>query len=161
MKLYCLVENQKNAEGHTFKQIIKGPVELPVNTEHVSNLNIMSDGVLKEFGWLPYEKKTDNKEIFVSSKYEILEDRVIEFLETRDKTADEKALDKKTSDQQLWCELRYKRDQLLNASDKLVVADKWENMQQEEKDKITIYRQALRNLPENVTDPAIVTFPVL
>ena len=161
MKLYCRVETLKDSEGNTSREVREGPMTLPRNSAYISNLDIMSAVELKEFGWLAYEKISENKEVFVSSRLEILDDKVIEFVETRGKTVEEKAHEKAQNEQQLWNVIRLKRDQLLLASDKLVVADRWEKMSSSEKEKIASYRQTLRDLPEKTSDPSVVSFPTL
>jgi hypothetical protein len=55
--------------------------------------------------------------------------------------------------------LRNERDARLIASDRLVHADRWEKYTPEKKEKIATYRQALRDLPENVTDPEKLVWP--
>ena len=52
-----------------------------------------------------------------------------------------------------WSELRLKRDRLLAASDWMAVADRTMS------DAETAYRQALRDLPANTTDPENPTYP--
>lgn len=52
-----------------------------------------------------------------------------------------------------WTELRLKRDRLLTESDWMAVADRTMS------DAETAYRQALRDLPANTTDPENPTWP--
>ena len=85
---------------------------------------------------------------------------MIEFVTTRDKTIEEKTVEKETADIERWLTLRHKRDQLLAASDRMVVVDRWEKMTLEERERIARYRQALRDLPGTVIDPEVVGFPV-
>jgi len=47
--------------------------------------------------------------------------------------------------------LREIRDNLLKESDVLVLSDRWESYSEDKKKKISDYRQALRDLPANVT----------
>lgn len=54
-----------------------------------------------------------------------------------------------------------KRDSLLSESDKLVLADRWENRTAEEKEKISQYRQALRDIPQQPGFPENIEWPVL
>jgi len=161
MKLYCLVEDRKDEEGNVYKSINQGPTELPQNTSFVSNLNSLDETSLKELGWLPYKKQSEDKEVYVSSKYEILEDKVIEIIETRNKTEEELNIDKEKREYYLWQDLRKQRDQLLSESDKMVMVDKWEKMNEFERERISTYRQSLRDLPDLTKDPAEVNFPVL
>ena len=53
----------------------------------------------------------------------------------------------------LWNELRTKRNQLLAETDYLALADHTLSAE------MTAYRQALRDLPANTTDPANPVFP--
>lgn len=53
------------------------------------------------------------------------------------------------------------RNVLLQQSDILVLPDRWINYTPERQVEIATYRQALRDLPENITDPFNVTWPVL
>lgn len=55
----------------------------------------------------------------------------------------------------LWAELRSRRDQLLSASDWTQVADA-----PVDQAAWAVYRQALRDLPENTEDPANPVWPV-
>jgi hypothetical protein len=71
MKLYCLVENKINQDGKEYKSIVEGPVELPLNTSTISNFRALDDETLKEMGWLPYVKQTEDRPVYVSSSYEI------------------------------------------------------------------------------------------
>lgn len=57
--------------------------------------------------------------------------------------------------------VRAKRDNLLKQSDILVLPDRWATYTPERQVEIATYRQALRDLPENITDPFNVTWPVL
>jgi hypothetical protein len=77
--------------------------------------------------------------------------------ETREPTTEElaqAALDEQTMLDHAWHELRNKRNQLLSASDWTVLSDSptptaaWKT-----------YRQALRDLPANTTDPFNVVWP--
>jgi hypothetical protein len=53
------------------------------------------------------------------------------------------------------------RNVLLQQSDILVLPDRWATYTPERQVEIATYRQALRDLPENITDPFNVTWPVL
>lgn len=150
MKLYCLTKEVVLEDGQIEKIVTEGPTELPVCTENVSNFNLAGDEFVKTYGWLPVEIDNDGKEIFVSSSFEILEDKVIQHIVNRNKTTAEK-----------WDEIRIQRDQLLVESDKLALADRWEAMTAEEKQKISTYRQALRDIPTSFSKPEKVVFPTL
>ena len=58
----------------------------------------------------------------------------------------------------LWSQLRIERNRLLQQSDWVALADA--HLSQDKKDAWFTYRQSLRDLPENATDPTQVTWPV-
>ena len=60
--------------------------------------------------------------------------------------------------QQAWTALRTERNARLAQSDWVALADA--HLSQDKKDAWFTYRQALRDLPENATDPTQVTWPV-
>jgi hypothetical protein len=159
MKLYCHIEKFTNEEGKESLVIKEGPMELPQNSSTISNLNLLDDETLKMFGWVPVEQNTENKPIFVSVNFEIFEDKVIETTITRDKTDDELSKDKEKTDYYDWQAVRERRNTLLQDSDKLVMIDRWEKLSAEEKQKLTNYRQALRDLPSQNSDPKLIIFP--
>lgn len=160
MKLYCLVE-EKIENGTSIKVVKDGPRELPQHTANVSNLCFLDDKTLKQIGWLPFEQLTENKLVFVSSSYEILEDKVVEVIITRDKVEEELVADTENLNKYKWNLIRQQRDLMLSESDKLVVADKWIMYSPEEKQKIAAYRQSLREIPSEFSDPTEVVFPTL
>jgi hypothetical protein len=161
MKLYCHIEKTISKEGAETFIIKEGPGELPENSSTVSNLNLLDDITLQLFGWVPVEQITENKPIFVSISYEIFEDKVIQTIITRDKTEEELAQEKTTQNAHVWQALRDKRDKALQESDKLVMIDRWEKLSYEEKDTISVYRQELRDLPAQNSDPNLIVFPIL
>jgi hypothetical protein len=55
--------------------------------------------------------------------------------------------------------VRAKRDALLRESDILVLPDRWASYTPEKQAIISEYRQALRDLPENIDDPFNVVWP--
>lgn len=57
--------------------------------------------------------------------------------------------------------VRNMRDSLLKQSDILVLPDRWATYTLERQTALSEYRQALRDLPENITDPFNVVWPVL
>jgi hypothetical protein len=57
--------------------------------------------------------------------------------------------------------VRMKRDKLLKESDNAVFTDRWQTMDATAQSAWTIYRQALRDLPANTTDPANPTWPTM
>jgi hypothetical protein len=149
MSLFCKIEDNNGV-----MTLLQGPVTLPNCEANVSNFNAISDlTVLKSYGWVPYEKITEDKEIFVSSEIEVLEDKVVETIITRDKTNKEK------SDEQ-WQLVREKRDELLRSSDIDVLADKWENLTIEQRNALSKYRQSLRDLPQDSKSPFKINWPV-
>ena len=60
--------------------------------------------------------------------------------------------------QQAWTALRTERNARLAACDWVALADA--HLSQDKKDAWFAYRQGLRDLPENATDPTQVTWPV-
>ena len=60
--------------------------------------------------------------------------------------------------QQAWTNLRTERNARLAACDWVALADA--HLSQDKKDAWFTYRQSLRDLPENATDPTQVTWPV-
>lgn len=161
MKLYCHIEKTISPEGAELLVIKQGPCELPQNTSTVSNLHLLDDETLKMFGWVPVEQITENKPIFVSVRYEIFEDRVVETTVTRDKTEEELHEDTEKHNYYTWQRIREQRNRLLLASDSLVTIDRWERLTYDEKQTIADYRQALRDLPSQNSDPNLITFPTL
>jgi len=152
MKLYCYTEDG---------QIKNGPMTLPVNWKNISNFNALDDNSLRDYGWLPYMKVSDFKDIIVSSSFEIIDDKVIETVITRDKTPEE--LEKESVQEQLnkWEAIRSQRDELLKKSDIYVMIDRWNSMDSTEQQQWTEYRQLLRDIPQTYTDPDLVIFPTL
>lgn len=161
MKLYCLVENRIDEDGKDYKSIVEGPVELPLNTSNISNFRALDDKTLKDLGWLPYTKQSEDKSVYVSSSYKITSSEVIEEIVTRDKTEQELNAEKDKQNYYKWQDVRELRNKLLNESDKLVLIDRWEELTAEDQQKIKAYRSALRDLPLQNSDPNDVIFPVL
>lgn len=156
MKLYCYIKTDDNGNVK-----VEGPNTLPEFFANVSNFHCLNENALKRHGWLPYEKRTEDKEIFVSSNFEILEDKVIENIITRDKNEEERSHDNSLKTTQEWSSVRKKRDELLSQSDKEVVVDKWLLMDEDTKVLWTKYRKKLRELPQEFTNPFDVVFPSL
>ena len=150
MKFYCHIEN--NA-------VIDGPRTLPESIENVSNFHCLDDKTLISYGWLPYEKSSENKEVVVSSSFEILEDKVIEHVITRDKLEVEIKQEEATKLAQEWALIRTRRDALLADSDKKVVIDKWMALSEEVKALYVDYRKKLRDIPQDFAKPSDVVFP--
>lgn len=59
----------------------------------------------------------------------------------------------------LWRTIRSDRDRLLSKSDILVSPDRWESYTTEQKTIISTYRQTLRDIPQNFSDPHKVIWP--
>lgn len=59
-----------------------------------------------------------------------------------------------------WDGLRVQRNALLVDSDNYVRPDRWDGYTAEQKAAWTSYRQALRDLPQNTTDPFNPVWPV-
>jgi hypothetical protein len=60
---------------------------------------------------------------------------------------------------QAWTDLRARRNALLASCDWVALADA--NLSQERKDQWFAYRQELRDLPEEITDPLAVVWPAV
>ena len=58
---------------------------------------------------------------------------------------------KKGYENSFWISLRLRRDNILKESDALVLPDRWSTYSEDKKKKISDYRQALRDLPSNIT----------
>jgi len=56
--------------------------------------------------------------------------------------------------------LRRQRDELLRESDVSVLPDRWATMPTETQTAWSVYRQALRDLPANTTDPLNPVWPI-
>lgn len=59
-----------------------------------------------------------------------------------------------------WDALRAKRNSLLEESDAYVLPDRWFSYDELKKAEWSTYRQALRDLPANTTDPFNPVWPV-
>lgn len=59
-----------------------------------------------------------------------------------------------------WASLRQERNRLLVDSDNYVKSDRWELYTPEQKTAWSSYRQALRDLPQNTTDPFNPVWPI-
>ena len=58
-----------------------------------------------------------------------------------------------------WTKVRERRDNLLIESDTYVLPDRWMAMTVEQQQAWATYRQALRDIPQEFTDPAQVVWP--
>jgi hypothetical protein len=78
--------------------------------------------------------------------------------EIAERLAEEAAWEANANDRALQ-QLRTDRDILLAQSDINVIADRWAAMSTETQTAWATYRQALRDLPANTTDPLNPTWP--
>ncbi len=83
----------------------------------------------------------------------ILKDGIVYTVQLNDRTP-ENILNYK------WGEVRKTRDRMLIESDKHVLLDLWETYSDDLKIKIKQYRQNLRDLPQNFSDPDMISWPV-
>jgi hypothetical protein len=160
MKLYCQIQTI-NEENVSYKKIVKGPCELPQNSEHISNLNLLDDEALKMFGWVPVEQIVKLDVDYSLSEYEIQEDKVIETTHVAKKTPEQLLAEQEKRDFYAWQEIRQQRNILLAETDKLVVIDRWNTLSEEKKDALVKYRQILRDIPTLFKTPSEVIFPTL
>lgn len=58
-----------------------------------------------------------------------------------------------------WATVRGRRNALLETSDLFLIHDRWVMFNQDEQHALITYRQALRDVPQNFTDPKEVKFP--
>jgi hypothetical protein len=127
---------------------------LPKSWRNTSGLNLSAgdDDYLKTLGWLPYVEVPVEIGVDETSDGEdtvITETEVTSTAKKRAMTADEKT-DRTNS---AFAELRRERDELLHDTDWWVLRGSITELQ-------TAYRQALRELPATVADPANPTWPV-
>lgn len=144
---FCLVINNV---------IVEGPKDLPQNTENISNFNLLGLEELKQYGWLPYRlvSNKSNDKILVSKNIEILENEVVETEIYRDLTIQEIEEKQNIILQRKWNQVRQKRNGLLRDCD-------WTQLDDSPVTKTTwlSYREQLRNLPQNFSDPDSVIWP--
>ena len=88
-----------------------------------------------------------NGELVEMSADEIAEHETLQAERLADQTAD-------------WQRLRGHRDQLVAATDYLLLPDVWANLNEDKQASLITYRQALRDLPSNTTDPTAPIWPV-
>jgi hypothetical protein len=79
--------------------------------------------------------------------------------EIAERLAEEAAWEAKASDRALR-QLRVDRDVLLAHSDINVISDRWAAMSAQTQTLWTSYRQSLRDLPANTTDPLNPVWPI-
>ena len=152
MKKYCYIENG---------EVVLANQELPEVWKNVSNFYLLSDEILKTYGWLPLVVENENKSVFVSSSYVIEENVVREIIVTRDKTQEEIEEEAAKELEMAWYQVRSQRDEMLKQSDLFVLIDKWELLTEERKQEIRNYRQALRDIPQAFENPEDVVWPNL
>lgn len=150
MKIYCYIENG---------EIVLGPQSLPKNWKNVSNFDLLPEEIVLAYGWLPYFKVSDDKEVVVDSTKQIFEDRVVETFTTRDKTQEEIDQENNKILQNKWLEVRERRDEFLKSSDKYALVDVWNTMDSAKQEEWAVYRQKLRDIPQEYADPDLVIFP--
>lgn len=152
MQKYCYIENG---------EIIQINQDLPNVWKNVSNFYLLPDEIIKTYGWLPLVVENENKSVFVSSSYVIEENLVREVIVTRDKTQEEIEEEAVRELEMGWNQVRSQRDEMLQQSDLFVLIDKWELLTEERKQQIRVYRQALRDVPQNFETPESVVWPNL
>lgn len=139
---YCLIENNS---------IVDGPRGLPRSWRNISGLNWLDDASLKQLGWLPSrvdEGIVDEK--FVGSTFTILENEVVETKQWRKFTDEERA----DIESQKAKEVRTDRNKRLAESDWTQLADAPVDVAQ-----WSVYRQALRDVPQQEGFPFNVVWP--
>jgi hypothetical protein len=153
MKKFALVQNNEVIQ-------VGG---LPTNWKNISNFYLMENDLefLQDNSWLPVETITENKSVYVSTEYIIEEKKVKEVVTTREKTLEEIDIENKLTLDAKMHSLRFLRDKLLKESDIFIVADKWEKMDPVEKEKWSNYRQQLRDIPQNISNPDEVVWPII
>jgi hypothetical protein len=132
---------------------------LPDNFNNISNFNCLSDLELASFGWLPVEYCSTPGEIFVSKEVVVLEDRVIQTVNNRDKTDEERLAEISKTKATKLEELRIKRNIALQLSDMYMLVDNWNKLTPENQAKLIVYRQTLRDLPDMGVDIVDLVFP--
>lgn len=90
--------------------------------------------------------------------FDVLADHAVRDPETGTVTLVEDPLKVQAKLDQAWTALRSKRNQLLRDSDFTQMPDS--PLSQERKDAWAAYRQELRDLPDEVTDPLVVSWPL-
>lgn len=144
---YAFVENNV---------IVKGPTSVPKSWKNITGFHLMSDAELKLHGWLPWnfiEISVDSDEVYGQSIIEITADAVVETQTKRKKTADELAEESRQKAENV----REKRNGLLANSDWTQLSDA--PLTTEQKTAWTLYRQVLRDIPQQDGFPNAVSFP--
>lgn len=106
-----------------------------------------------KYGWIPFTCNPDDTSAAFDAKE--LFDRMVKGTVSPYTPPTQEEIDALAM-----AELRFKRDQLLAASDILVLPDRWMKYTAEQQKAISDYRQALRDLPETTTDLTNVVWPI-
>ena len=124
------------------------------NAKYIKNGWIDCEIEHPKFGWIPFTCDPDDKGAAFDTKE--LFDRMVASKKVAAYIPPTQAeLDAKQMEV-----VRAKRDTLLRESDILVLPDRWDAYTDAKRKAISDYRQALRDLPDNVTDPFNVVWPV-
>ena len=125
------------------------------NAKYIKNGWIDCEIEHPKFGWIPFTCDPDDKGAAFDTKE--LFDRMV----ASKKVAAYILPTQAELEAQQMEVVRAKRDALLRESDILVLPDRWATYTAARQKQITDYRQALRDLPDNITDPFNVVWPVL
>lgn len=147
MKTYCLVDDNR---------IVRGPVLLPKSWNNISNFNMLDDITLKSYGWVPhiFVETAIPGQIIEGSTFEIFDDKVVETQISRNKTPEEQ---EEFLNQQWNC-IRKERNYALYLCDWTQLNDN--GISSEKKDEWATYRQKLRDLTSQFSNPENVEYPV-
>ena len=146
MDLYCNVVNN---------EVISGPQLLPPMFEGFPEEVLVSKGWYKVERVLPTTFH-DRTEFMLPPVLEVFNTYVRATYTKRDKTVEELA----AQDNAKWEEVRKYRNELLTQSDYITIIDRWNGLTEEKRTAWTVYRQALRDVPQTNPDPWNVMIPV-
>jgi hypothetical protein len=137
MKISKIINNQIFVDEHTqmFPTVAfppDGTVPQPFMEFH--NLYEVVD-------YVSYNSKTQK----LQSISPTLIDNKVYIVEVIDKSQEERTAE-------LFIEVRSKRDRLLKESDVFVLSDRWDSYSDEKKLKFSLYRQKLRDIPQEFAD---------
>lgn len=144
---YCYVKNGV---------IERGPMSLPKNWEDTSNFNLLGSTDLLSRGWYPHRFVPANipaNSVITAPTFVVEGNEVVEYQNYRAKTQQEIDVDTERG----WDAVRRKRNKLLQESDWTQGADS--PLTQQKKTEWATYRQTLRQVPENFTNPNDVIWP--
>lgn len=125
------------------------------NAKYIKNGWINCEIEHPKYGWIPFTCNPDDKGAAFDTKE--LFDRMVKSGKVEPYIP---PTQEELNDSQMEL-VRAKRDALLKESDILVLPDRWATYTTVRQKQIADYRQALRDLPENITDPFKVVWPVL